>query len=277
MREFRGRAAVITGAASGIGLAIAKLCARHGMRVALLDVRGAEVLAAAEEVATLGGGAIGIETDVASESSVMQAARKVAAEIGKVHLLVNNAAVFTRGGEITSVEDAMWNWLLGVNLYGAIHNLRSFLPVMRSHGEGGHIVMMASISGFTVGNRQNGVYSASKFALVALAEALAHDLEGTGIAVSIALPAAVATQFYENSASLRGDLGGPNLFPTAPQDTVAGMSPDEVAARVLDGVRQNRFYIATHPGTRSLLEERHRLIMAAYDEAERWRASSSDP
>jgi NAD(P)-dependent dehydrogenase (short-subunit alcohol dehydrogenase family) len=266
MNEFRGKVAVVTGAASGIGLASARLLARQGMSVALLDVRQAEVLEAAREVAALGVRAIGIVSDVADEASVSAAADKVSAELGKVHLLLNNAAVFIRGGEIASVGDDVWDWLLGVNLYGAIHCIRSFLPRIRSHGEDGHIVTMASISGFAVGDRQNGVYAASKFALVALSEALAHDLRGTNVGVSIVFPAAVATNFYENSAQLRGSLGGRNLFPTAPPDTASGMSPDEVAQRMLDGIRSNRLYVATHPRTQTLLAERHRAIMAAYQD-----------
>jgi len=274
VREFRGKVAVVTGAASGIGFACAKLLAREGMPVALLDVREREVDAAAQQIIALGGRALALATDVADERSVASVAERISAEFGKVHLLVNNAAVFVRGGELVSVVDELWDWLLGVNLYGAIHCLRSFVPRMRAHGEGGHIVMMASISGFVVGDRQNGVYCASKFALVALAEALAHDLADSGVGVSVVLPAAVATGFYENSAQLRGARGGLNLFPSAPPDTAAGMSADEVAARMLEGVREERFYIATHVRTRALIEERHRALMAAFDAAERFRGGS---
>ena len=265
MQNLRGKVAVVTGAASGIGLASAKLLARQGMQVALLDVRADELRRAADEASAEGGNVIGIVTDVADQASVSAAAEQVVAHFGKVHLLMNNAAVFIRGTQIVDVDDEAWGWLLGVNLYGAIHCLRSFVPHIRAHGEEGHVVTMASISGFVVGARKNGVYAASKFALVALSEALAHDLEGSGIGVSVVMPAAVATQFYESSAQLRGSLGGPNLFPTAPPDTVAGMSPDEVAARMLDGVRQKQFYIPTHGASRAMLEERHRAIMAAYD------------
>jgi NAD(P)-dependent dehydrogenase (short-subunit alcohol dehydrogenase family) len=272
MQEFRGKVAVVTGAASGIGLASARCLAREGMAVALLDIRSDELRVATEEVASLGGRAIGIVTDVADLPSVEAAKSEVLATFGKVHLLMNNAAVFIRGHAIASVGDEVWDWLLGVNLYGPLHCIRSLLPQMQAQGEGGHIVNMASISGFVVGDRQNGLYCAGKFALVALSEALAHDLAGSGIEVSVVMPAAVASKFYENSAQLRGALGGPNRFPTAPPDTVAGMSPDEVAARVLEGVRRNSFYIPTHSSTRALLEQRHRTIMAAYDAAAQWRS-----
>ena len=264
---------MVTGAASGIGLASARAFAQQGMDVALLDIRGDELAAAARTVTSLGVKAIGIVTDVADAKSVEAAADQVLAEFGKVHLLMNNAAVFIRGHEIASVGDDVWDWLLGVNLYGAIHCIRTFLPRIQAQGEGGHIVNTASISGFVVGNRQNGVYATAKFALVALSEALAHDLAGSGIGVSVVLPAAVASELYETSAQLRGSLGGPNLFPTTPPDTAAGMSPEEVASRLLDGIRAGSFYIPTHAGTRAMLEERHRAIMAAYDAAAAWGGS----
>src|SRR6185295_13448914 len=221
--------------------------------------------AATKSVSGLGARSVGIVTNVADPKSVDAAAEAVVAQFGKVHLLMNNAAVFIRGAEIASVGDEVWDWLLGVNLYGAIHCIRAFLPRMRAHGEGGHVVNTASISGFVVGDRKNGVYATSKFALVALSEALAHDLTGSGIGVSVILPAAVATPLYETSAELRGELGGPNLFPTTPPDTAAGMSPDEVAERLLRGLRAGSFYIPTHAATRAMLEARHRALMTAYD------------
>jgi NAD(P)-dependent dehydrogenase (short-subunit alcohol dehydrogenase family) len=271
MKEFTGKTAVVTGSASGIGFETARRLARLGMRVALLDARDDAVAKAADTIARDGAKAIALGVDITDERAVEDAARHVLAELGPVELLMNNAAVFHRGGEIETVDDDVWRWLLAVNLLGPIHCVRRFLPQMREAGRGGHIVNTSSISGFVVRDRQNGAYAATKSALVSYSEALRFDLEADGIGVSVVLPGAVASDFYLTSAGHRGDLGGPNLFPTTPPDTAAGMTPAEVAARIVDGIRANRFFIATHANTRPMLEARHTELMAAYDAAAAWR------
>lgn len=270
MKDLRDRVAVITGAASGIGFETARAFAARGMRVALLDIRPDEVAASAEAIRRDGAEATGFTVDVSDEQSVADAADRVIGGLGTVDLLMNNAAVFARGGEIAEIDDDLWRWLLGVNLLGPIHCVRSFLPHLRKHGRGGHIVNTSSISGFVVRDRQNGAYAATKAALVSYSEALRFDLEGSGVGVSVVLPGAVASDFYVTSAAHRGDLGGPNLFPTTPPDTAAGMRPAEVAARIVAGVLENRFFIATHTATRPMVEARHAELMAAYDAAAEW-------
>ena len=267
MRDFADRVAVVTGSASGIGLEAARAFAALGMRLALLDARREAVEKAAAGITARGATAIGLAVDVADEHAVQDAARHVAAELGEVDLLMNNAAVFLRGGEIAEIGDEVWRWLLGVNLLGPIHCVRSFLPLIRTHGRGGHIVNTSSISGLVVRDRQNGAYAATKSALVSYSEALRFDLKPLGIGVSVVLPGAVASDFYLTSAAHRGDLGGPNLFPMTPADTAAGMPPREVAARIVDGIRADRFFIATHSNTRAMVEARHAELMAAYDAA----------
>lgn len=270
MKDFTDKVAVVTGAASGIGFETAKAFANAGMRVALLDVRADTVEAAADAIRGTGAEAVGMAVDVSDEHQVQDAARHIASQLRSVDLLMNNAAVFMRGGEIAEFEDDVWRWLLGVNLYGPIHCVRSFLPYIREQGRGGHIVNTSSISGFVVRDRKNGAYAATKSALVSYSEALRFDLEDTGINVSVVLPGAVASDFYLTSAEHRGTLGGRNFYPTTPADTAAGMTPAEVAARIVEGVRDERFFIATHAGTRSMVESRHAELMAAYDAAERF-------
>lgn len=270
MKEFQNKVAVVTGSASGIGLETARAFGKLGMRVALLDVRTDAVEAAADDIRKTGAEVIGLAVDVTDEHAVQDATRQIVSELESVDLLMNNAAVFLRGGGIAELEDDVWRWLLGVNLFGPIHCIRSILPYMQQQGRGGHIVNTASISGFVVRDRKNGAYAATKSALVSFSEALRFDLETSGIGVSVVLPGAVASDFYLTSAEHRGDLGGPNLYPTTPPDTAAGMNPAEVAARIVDGVRENRFFIATHAATRPMVEARHAELMAAYDAAAKW-------
>ena len=277
MQTFKNKVAVITGAASGIGLATAKLFLRQGMHVVLMDNRQDALDQAKLSLSEISGKKLFLTVDVRDADAVETAAEQVIAEFGGVHLLVNNAAVFIRGPDIVDVGDDIWDWILDVNLYGTIHCIRSFLPRIQAHGEEGHIINTCSLSGFTVRDRKNGVYATSKFALVGLSEALAHDLAGTSVGVSVVLPAAVATDFYLTSAQHRGEMGGNNTVDQTPEDTANGMSPDEVAARLLDGIRHRRFYIATHTQTRAMLEARHQQLMAAYDAAEKFIPDQAQP
>jgi len=279
VQDFAGKVAVVTGAASGIGLGLARTFTRAGMAVAMCDIRGERLQTAAHEVAGLGQGrVIAVEADVASHDSVEQAAQRIEREFGKIHLVCNNAGVVLRGMLMEKIDDATWNWLLGVNLYGVIHGIQAFVPRIRAHGEGGHIVNTASMAGLQVGDRQTGAYAASKFAVVALSEALARDLKDTNIGVSVLAPAAVQTEIYTSSAQHRGDLGGPNAFAQTPEDIAKGLEPDDVGRRVLDGIRAGQFYLITHPETRAWIERRHAGIMAGYDFADRWVAQhAKDP
>jgi NAD(P)-dependent dehydrogenase (short-subunit alcohol dehydrogenase family) len=273
MQDFAGKVAVVTGAASGVGLGLSRTFVRAGMSVAMLDIRDNKLKTAAEQVRPLGQGrVITIEADVSKHDSVEQAAQKVEREFGKIHVVCNNAGVVVRGTPMEKIDDATWNWLLGVNLYGVIHGIQCFVPRIRAHGEGGHIVNTASMAGLQVGDRQTGAYAASKFAVVALSDALARDLRGTNIGVSVLTPAAVNTEIYTSSAEHRGNLGGPNPFAQTPSDIAGGLDPDDVGRRVLDGIRAGQFYLITHPETRAWLEKRHAGIMAAYDFADRWAA-----
>ncbi len=268
METFENRTAVVTGAASGIGRASAKAFAQLGMSVALLDIRAPELAAVVNEIRALGARAIGVTTDVSETESVEAAALQVEHTFGRVHLVMNNAAVFLRGLRMDVAPDAAWEWIVGVNLYGVIRVVRSFLPLIRAHGQDGHVINTASISGLVVGDRESGAYSATKFAVIAFSEALEHDLKGTGIGVSVLIAGAVSTDFYVNSARSRGSIGGPNRYAETPPDIAAGMKPEEVVRRMLEGVRAGQFFIPTHPETRPAVEARHARLMAAYAFAE---------
>lgn len=273
MQDFAGKVAVVTGAASGIGLGLARTFTRAGMSVAMCDIRADRLEEAVKQVRPLGQGrVITVTADVSSADSVEAAAQRVENEFGKIHVVCNNAGVVVRGQLMEKIDDKTWNWLLGANLYGVIHGIQSFVPRIRAHGEGGHIVNTASMAGLQVGDRGTGAYAASKFAVVALSEALARDLKDTNIGVSVLTPAAVATEIYTSSATHREKIGGENPFAGTPAEIAAGMHPDEAGRRVLDGIKAGQFYLITHPDTRVWIENRHARIMAAYDFADRWEA-----
>jgi NAD(P)-dependent dehydrogenase (short-subunit alcohol dehydrogenase family) len=269
--EFQDKVAVISGAATGIGRALAKALAREGASVALLDVRRDELDEAVAAVRADGGRAIGVVTDVSDAAAVDEAARVVLDAFGKVHVLVNNAGLVVRGPKLFEVDDNVWKWILGVNLFGVLHCLRTFIPLISANGEGGHILNTGSASGFLSANRQTGVYTTTKYALTGLTECLADELAGAGIGVSLILPGGVKTEFYASSASLRGELGSASPFDAPTAEFADFMPPDEVAARAIAGIKANQFYIATHVEARALHQRRHDELMAAYDAAEAWR------
>jgi NAD(P)-dependent dehydrogenase (short-subunit alcohol dehydrogenase family) len=277
MKDFAGKVAVVTGAASGIGLGLARTFVRAGMSVAMCDIRKDRLEAAMVGVKPLGQGrVISVEADVSDAESVERAAASIEREFGKIHIVCNNAGVVLRGARMEAIDDPTWDWVLGANLYGVIHGIRSFVPRIRAHGEAGHVVNTASMAGLHVGNRQTGAYAASKHAVVALSEALAQDLIQTNIGVSVLTPAAVATEIYTSSAGHRGGLGGPNLYPDTPPEIAAGLHPDQIGRRVLDGIRAEQFYLITHPETREWVESRHAKLMAAYDFADQWKKDHPD-
>ena len=279
MRDFEGRVAAITGAASGIGLGMARTFARAGMKVALLDVRKEPLDAAVAEVRALGAEAIGVVTDVSKADSVEAAAARVEAEFGGVDIACNNAGVLVFEKPVEDITLAEWDWIVGVNLYGVVHGIRSFVPRIRKHGRGGHVVNTASIGGFQVAAAlKTAAYAATKFAVVALTEGLRNDLEGTGIGVSVLAPAAVDTSIYRSPLHRPGEYGGPELGPDKTPDIIrAGMRPDQVGRRVLDAIRHEDFYVFTHVETRDWLLARHQKIIDGYEALARWEASEAAP
>jgi NAD(P)-dependent dehydrogenase (short-subunit alcohol dehydrogenase family) len=276
MRQLEGRTAVVTGAASGIGLGLARTFARNGMSVVLCDIRGDRLDGALAELRALGARAIAVSTDVSDRAAVEHAAAEAQKAFGAIHVICNNAGVTMHGKSIAELTAQEWDWVIGVNLYGVIHGIQVFLPLIRSHGEEGHIVNTASIAGFHVRpGRRSGAYAATKYAVVALSESLAQDLAGTSIGVSVLAPAAVNTQIYRSGDNRPARFGGP--FALAGNDPLqdelrAGLDPDIVGERVVRAMRAREFFVFTHIETRAWLEQRHRRILDAYSECERWEA-----
>jgi NAD(P)-dependent dehydrogenase (short-subunit alcohol dehydrogenase family) len=272
MLDPSGKAAFVTGAASGIGLGIACRLAEAGARVALADIRAEPLEAARAEVAKFGGETLAIVTDVSDQASVDAAADQIEREWGDVQIVVNNAGVAMHGKPLEAFTDADWNWVIGVNVYGVIHGIRTFVPRLRAHGKASHIVNTASIGGLQVNPTfLTGPYSTTKFAVVALSEALGNELKETDIGVSVLCPMSVATDIHLSERSRPDRLGGPTERPEQHfmGDLIKqGLSPDFVGQYVVEAIRSGQFFILTHPETREWIERRHSRILQGYDWAD---------
>jgi NAD(P)-dependent dehydrogenase (short-subunit alcohol dehydrogenase family) len=273
MREFKGKTSFVTGGASGIGFGMARAFAQAGMKVMLADVERGALDQALEDLGEFGGDVRGIRCDVTDPDSVERAAQATFAAFGKVHVVCNNAGV-AAGGGIDHISVDNWRWVVDVNLMGVVYGVRSFLPHMRAHGEGGHIVNTASMAGM-VNGMGFSPYAASKFAVVAISEGLAMQLKPLGIGVSVLCPDFVRTRIGESGRNRLERYGqAQTLDPNSPAAAMiaeikrqieAGLDPAEVAVRVLDAIRAEELYIFTHPNMREAVDGRFAAIQAAMD------------
>ncbi len=273
MRDFDGKTAFVTGAASGIGLAMARAFAELGMKVMLADVETPALEKALQDLNNYGNRVRGIRCDVADADSVERAAQAAFDAFGNVHVLCNNAGV-AAGGGIDNISIDNWRWVVDVNLMGVVYGVRNFLPHMLKHREGGHIVNTASMAGMFNGMGFSP-YAATKFAVVAMSEGLAAQLQPHGIGVSVLCPEYVRTRIGESGRNRPEHYGkSPQLDPASPAAQVvaeiarrleAGIDPGEVAARVVAAIRNEEFYIFTHPNMREGVDGRFAAIQAAMD------------
>ncbi|MDB5639100.1 MAG: short-chain dehydrogenase, partial [Bradyrhizobium sp.] len=183
MRELAGKAAFVTGGASGIGFALGRAFASAGMKVMLADIETEALAAAVKSLHDVGPDVRGVTCDVADPLSVERAAKASCDAFGNIHVVCNNAGVAASGG-IDNISLDNWRWVLDVNLMGVLHGIRTFLPHIRAHGEGGHIVNTASMAGMN-GGLGFSPYVASKFAVVGMSEGLAMQLRPLGIGVTV--------------------------------------------------------------------------------------------
>ena len=273
VRELKGRTAFVTGGASGIGLALGRAFAEAGMKVMLADVERRALDAALKDLHDFGPNVRGVSCDVADADSVERAALAACEAFGNVHVVCNNAGV-AAGGGIDTISLDNWRWVLDVNLMGVLHGIRSFLPRMRAHGEGGHIVNTAAMAGMNAGLGFSP-YVASKFAVVAMSEGLAMQLKPHGIGVSVLCPSFVRTRMGDSGRNRPGRYGEAQpLDPASPAGMMvaeiagrlqAGLDPAAVAASVLSAIREDQLYVFTHPNMRQEVDERFAAIQAAMD------------
>lgn len=268
MRDLTGRTAVITGAASGIGRAMAERLVAEGMQVVICDVDVASLESAAE---ALGPAAVPVEVDVASEADVFRLAEVAYERCGAVHLLCANAGVSAAAGaplwESTAGD---WEWVLGVNLMGVVHAVRAFLPRMLGAGDDGHVVVTASLSGL-VSFPHAGPYGASKHAVVTLGEQLALELRlrRAPIGVSVLCPAWVRTEILRSERHRparfrdgRGDHAAEPSLELAASMAAEGLDPAQVADQTVAAVRDGRFWVLPEGEWAAAVEQRAARIAA---------------
>jgi len=264
MENFKGRVAVVTGAASGIGRALAERFAEEGMKIVLADVEAPALDKAEAEMKADGADVLSVQTDVSKSADLDALAEKTLSAYSKVDILCNNAGVAV-GGPCWSITESDWEWVMGVNLWGVINGLRSFVPIMMKNSDGGHIVNTGSMSSFTAPAGM-APYATSKHGILALSECLFHDLEqaGSSINVSVLCPGWVNTNIAASSRNRpEGPISNEDLDPTVREHKEAavkaledGLAPKEVAEEVLGAIAEQRFYVLPEPQWKSVIQAR---------------------
>jgi NAD(P)-dependent dehydrogenase (short-subunit alcohol dehydrogenase family) len=257
MKDFAGRTAFVTGGANGIGIGLVRALLAEGCSVAIADIREESIDAALKSLPKQR--VMGVQVDVSSREAVARAADMVEANFGPVSLLFNNAGInLFQTIEESSYHD--WDWVMGVNLDGPINGVMTFVPRMIAAGKGGYVVNTASMAGFLSAGRP-GIYNTTKFAVRGMSESLRGSLAQYGIGVSVLCPGLVKSYIFA-SDDIRPDAlkAGAKPVDTANVKRLAeihefGMEPDVLAARVMEAMRENRFYIFSHPEFKAELSE----------------------
>ena len=269
MQDYTGKVAVITGGASGIGRGLAERAASEGMKVVLADVEQDALDETAAALEATGAEVLPVITDVSKFEDVQALAQKTLDAFGGVHLLCNNAGIGSaNAGPVLTATLANWQWLLGVNLWGVIHGVHVFAPLMVRQNEAAHIVNTASVAGLVSG--QLGVYTVSKHAVVALSETLYEELVhlGSPVRAHVLCPGPVSTHLLEAARNRpaaiahepdTGDIeipGRREWMAGHADDMRNGMLPDTVAEHVFKALSNDQFYILTHPSRKPLMQAR---------------------
>lgn len=261
----------MSGAASGIGLGIATALAKAGANVVLADIRKNDVEDSAHRLAQDGANVIAIAIDVTQEDSVASALVQSERKFARLHIACNNAGVPMHGVSLTDVLHDDWAFVLAVNVWGIINGIRHFVPGILKHGEEGHVVNTASVAGFQYRRAaKQGPYSTTKFAAVAMSEALQFELEGSQVGVSVLCPGPIKTDLARGARNRPDHLGGPQTRPTDEAllaDRLATIGIDSMRAgeRALDAIRTNTFYAFVGAVPADAIRARHRRIEAALE------------
>lgn len=272
MEQLAGRTAFITGGANGIGLGMARVFSGVGMNVVIADIRRDHLERAASDLAREGCTVHTITLDVSDRAAMAAAADETERVFGKVHLVCNNAGVnLFKAMDICTYND--WDWVMGVNLGGVINGVVEFIPRLKKHGEGGHILNTASMASIISGPGA-GIYTAAKFAVRGLSECLRYALAPHGIGVSVLCPGLVKSFIYDSNSVRPASLPGETteqeraFLDVLPRLHDAGMDPLEVAEVALQGVRENRLYIFPHPEFKDEIREICEEMVSAMPDTE---------
>ncbi|HEY1794532.1 MAG TPA: SDR family NAD(P)-dependent oxidoreductase [Stellaceae bacterium] len=274
MQDISGKTAIVTGAASGIGLGIATALAEAGANVVMADIQKDAVEAVAHGLSGTNKRVMPVRIDVTTEESVLNALAEAERNFGKLHIACNNAGVPMHGTRLADVPVEDWQFVIGVNMWGVIHGIRHFVPAILKHGEEGHIVNTASVA--ATQNRKGtdqGPYSMTKYAVLSLTEALEHELAGTKVGVSVLCPGPINTNIARGARNRPDHMGGSLVRETdermlAERLATTGLDPKIVGERVVDAIRQNTFYAFVGAVPADVIRTRHRRLEAALES--RW-------
>jgi NAD(P)-dependent dehydrogenase (short-subunit alcohol dehydrogenase family) len=271
MKDFTGKVAVVTGGASGIGRGLAERFGAEGMKVVLADVEEGALRQAEAEFREKGVDVLAVLTDVSKPEDIEKLAQQTLNAFGGVHIVCNNAGVAGAWGPVWENTRADWDWIMGVNLWGVIHGVRTFLPIMLEQGEEGHIVNTASLAGLMTGA---GIYGVTKQAVVALSESMYNELKAADakVGVSVLCPGWVNTKIAEATRNRPAELANASEPAPNPQrDAVVtmvenflknGMDPADIADQVVTAIRDEKLYVITHPEMDFIFRDRFEKIMA---------------
>ena len=248
MSQIDGRVAVVTGAASGIGLALTEALVAAGAKVAMADVDEAELAGQAGRLEAAGADVLGVLCDVGRPEDVARLADQTIDHFGAVNILCNNAGV-APGGPMLETSPADWRWIVDVNLLGVAHGVVILGPLIVEAGEG-HIVNTASEAGLCT-TPMLGMYNATKHGVVGLSEALYRELEDTDVGVSVLCPELVDTRIFESERNAPAGVSAPNTIMPMLRDAIGavGIAPSDVAQRVIEAITTDTFWILTHEAT----------------------------